>query len=159
MARHRSNKKGYVLVAIILLIVVIAAAFAISQPKSKKPSASQYFIVTHTSSLGTFAEDNKSVNLQTLGLNVTAVGGDATNVQLQCKSQAYALDDYIQTLSKGPPGWDVQIALKGGDYNEPGLYVRLDPQGMFEVNITVSCSETESAVFKVLINPQDVAGV
>jgi hypothetical protein len=124
-----------------------------------QPSASQYFVVTHTSSTGTFTNDNRSVILAILGLNITAVGGDATAVQARCKSQANPVDDYINNLTKGPPGWDLQVALTGGDYNYMGLHLLQNRQGMFQVDVTISCNEALTATIPVLINPNDITNL
>jgi len=162
--RKRSNRNKYLLIGLLLMLVIIiaiVAALSMNGAVGEKPLASSYFIVTNTTSAGEFhGAHNESVTLTTLGLNVTAIGGDATAVQLRCTSQAYPMDDYIQTLKKGPPGWDVQITLAGGDTSTGnyyhGLPLELDENGFFEAEVTVSANEVQSSVFTVLISPKDI---
>ena len=156
--RRRSNRNKYLLIITLILVVVVIAAFALSTnpTSSQKPSASEYFIVTHTTSAGSFSADNKTVVLTTLGLNITAVGGDATDIQVQCASQADRGDDYLQRLAEGPPGWDLPIALAGGDYNYKGWSLRLNDQGFFTVKVTISCNEAETGTITVNLNPNDI---
>lgn len=156
MPKRRSNRNKYILAAILLLAIVIVAAFALSQTKSRRPLASEYFIVTHTLSTGEFSNQNRTFTITTLGLNVTAVGGDATDVYVRCTSQAEPENDYIKNLTKGPPGWDLPVVLSGGAYNFHGLSVRLNDQGMFSANVTVACNEAEAAAITVLMNPEDL---
>ena len=160
MPKHKSNRNKYLLIVVLLLIVAIVLAVAVTQTNSKKPLASQYFIVTHTVSAGEFSTtDNETVVLTTLGLNITAVGGDATAVQVRVSSQANPIDDYLDSLPKGPPGWDMSITLVGGTMNFRGLQRSLNSQGMFKVDVTISCNEATRAVIPVLINPNDVIPV
>ena len=161
MTRHRSNRNKYLFIAILLLVAVIVAALAFNQTSSsKKPSANQYFIVSHTTSTGEYlTSDNKTFRIATLGLNVTAVGGDATNIQIKCTSQAYRVDDWLENLTKGPPGWDIPVVLVGGDYNYQGATVKMNGQGVFSFNVTISCDQVEEAKIPVLINPEDIVPV
>ena len=161
MTRHRSNRNKYLFIAILLLVAVIVAALAFNQTSSsKKPSANQYFIVSHTASTGEYlTSDNKTFRLTTLGLNITAVGGSATNVYVKCNSQAEPESDYLVNLNKGPPGWDIPVVLVGGLYNYRGLSLRMNNQGMFALNVTISCDQVQSAKIPVLINPEDLIPV
>jgi len=157
--KRRSNRNKYLLVAILLLAIVIVAAFALSQTKSRRPSAGEYFVVTHTLSTGEFSNQNRTFTIATLGLNITAVGGDATDVYVRCTSQAEPENDYLTKLNKGPPGWDLPVVLAGGEFNFRGLSLRLNDQGMFSTNVTVACNEVEAAAITVLINPEDLVNV
>lgn len=167
MRRRRSNRNKYLLIGLLLLVVMIvavAAAFSMGGTVAKKPLASDYFIVTHTASTGTFyGAHNQTVVLASLGLNVTAIGGAATAVQVTCESQVDPMDDYIQALNKGPPGWDIAITLGGQDTVNGGVYsglpLNLNANGMFEAEVTVSCNEVQRSTFTVLINPNDIVGV
>jgi hypothetical protein len=166
MRKRRSNRNKYLLIGLLSLIVIVIAAiaaFSMGGAIGKKPLASDYFIVTHTESAGTFhGAHNESVTLTTLGLNVTAIGGDATAVSVRCASQVNAIDDYNQTLHKGPPGWDIPVQLAGSPTTGGtfyGLPLDLDDKGMFEVEVTVNCNEVQSSVFTVLINPKNIIGV
>lgn len=155
MPRRKSNRNKYALVAVILFAVVVVSAIVVSITQSRKPSASEYFTITHTKSIGTF-RDNTTVTLKILGLNITAVGGDATNPQLLCESQAYPLDDsYNGTLVKGE-SWDYQIELTGGDYQTHGLTVYLNNENMFEVEVQIGSKECELGTISVALDPKNI---
>jgi len=156
MPRRNSNRNKYVLVAVFLFAVVVVSAIVVSITQSRKPSASEYFTITHTASIGTFSGDNTTVNLKIMGLNITAVGGDATNPQLLCDSQAYPIDDvYNGTLAKGQ-SWDYQIELVGGEYQTHGLTAYLNDKGMFEVEVQIGSKECELSTITVALDPKDI---
>ena len=161
MPRRKSNRNKYVLVAVFLFAVVVVSAIVVSITQSRKPSASEYFTITHTASIGTFSGDNTTVNLKIMGLNITAVGGDATNPQLLCDSQAYPIDDVYNNnatngvLAKGQ-SWDYQIELVGGEYQTHGLTVYLNDKGMFEVEVQIGSKECELGTITVALDPKDI---
>jgi len=156
MPRRKSNRNKYALVAVFLFAVVVVSAIVVSITQSRKPSASEYFTITHTRSVGSFSGENTTVTLRILGLNITAVGGDATNPQLLCDSQAYPLDDsYNGTLAKGQ-SWDYQIELTGGDYQTHGLIVYLNNENMFEVEVQIGSKECELGTIIVALDPKDI---
>jgi len=155
MPRRKSNRNRYALVAVFLFAVVVVSAIVVSITQSRKPSASEYFTITHTGSIGTF-RDNTTVTLKILGLSITAVGGDATNPQLLCDSQANPLDDsYNGTLVKGE-SWDYQIELTGGDYQTHGLTAYLNNENMFEVEVQIGSKECELGTITVVLDPKDI---
>jgi hypothetical protein len=157
MRRHRSNRNKYLLIAILLLVVVIVAAFAVFfTAKGEKPLASEYLTVEHTASTAYYSNPSNTTMIFTvLGLNVTAVGGDATGLYVHCKSQADPVDAELEELAKGKT-WDLPITLTGGDYNYRGLQLKKNTQGMLEVDVTVGCNEARSTVISVLVDPKDV---
>ena len=157
MPRRRSNTNKYLLVAILLLVIVIVAAFAASRTGGQKPLASQYLAVAHTASTAYYPSttSNTTIILTVLGLNITAVEGDATAVYVQCRSQAYPADDELASLAKGKM-WDAPITLTGGELRFRGLQVSMNTQGKFEVDVTVSCNEARSATIPVSIDPKDI---
>jgi hypothetical protein len=163
MPKHKSSRNKYVLVAVFLFAVVVVSAIVVSITQSRKPLASEYFTITHTGSIGTF-RDNTTVTLKILGLSITAVGGDATNPQLLCDSQAYPIDDVYNNnatngvLAKGE-SWDHQIELTGGDYQTHGLTVYLNNENMFEVEIQIGSKECEIGTIIVAIDPESIVGV
>lgn len=161
MPRRKSSRNKYALVAVILFAVVVVSAIAVSLTQSRKPSANEYFTITHTASIGTFTGDNTTVALRILGLNITAVGGDATNPQLLCDSQAYPIDDVYNNnvtngvLAKGE-SWDYQIELVGGEYQTHGLAAYLNDKGMFEVEVQIGSKECELGTIIVALDPKDI---
>jgi len=155
MPRRESNRSKYVLVAVFLFAIVVVSAIVVSITQSRKPSASEYFTITHTGSIGTF-RDNRTVTLKILGLDITTVGGDATNPQLLCDSQAYPLDDsYNGVLHKGE-SWDYQIELTGGEYQTHGLTVYLNNENRFEVEVQIGSKECEVGTITVALDPKDI---
>lgn len=155
MPRRKSNRNKYVLVAVSLFAVVVISAIVVSITRSRKPSASEYFTITHTKSLGTF-RDNNTVTLRILGLNITAVGGDASNPQLLVDSQANPIDDsYNGTLTKGQ-SWDYPIELVGGEYQTRGLTLYLNDKGVFEVEVEIGSVECEVGTITVAVDPKDI---
>ena len=155
MPRRKGNRNKYVLVAVFLFAVVVVSAIFVSMTQSRKPSASEYFTMTHTRSIGTF-RDNTTVTLKILGLNITAVGGDASYPQVLCDSQANPIDDsYNGVLAKGQ-SWDYQIELTGGEYQTHGLTVYLNNENMFEVEVQIGSKECELSTITVALDPKDI---
>ncbi|MGA2767674.1 MAG: C39 family peptidase [Candidatus Bathyarchaeia archaeon] len=131
-----------------------------------KLSADQYFIVSSahanegkfpTYSNGTI-RDNTTVLLTLLDLNVTAVGGDAHHVYVRCPSQAFPVDDTVASLPNGTSAHDGAwpIQLVGGDSDFHGLFLDLNDNGMFEVEVRIACDEATLATIPVFINPKDI---
>lgn len=167
MVKHKSNRNAYLLITVVLLLViVIVAAAAVIRTESKKPSASEYLIVSSAhANIGTFPSysngtirDNTTVVLKTLDLNVTAVGGDAHHVYVRCSSQAYPVDDTVASLANGTSAkdgaWPIQ--LTGGDALFNGLGLELNDKGMFEVDVQIACEEATLATITVSIKPKDI---
>jgi hypothetical protein len=157
MRRRKSNRNKYLFIATLLLVIVVIAAFAILfSANGEKPLASQYLSVKHTASQGYYLDlSNTTIVITTLGLNVTAVGGDVTGLQVLCKSQAIPEDAYLDSLAKGKT-WDLPIALTGGNFHYRGLLAKADSQGTLQITVTISCNEARSATVPVTINLSDV---
>lgn len=157
MPRRKSNRKKYLLIATLLLIVVIVAVFAVFRTTGQKPLASEYFTITHTASTAYYPStaSNSTLVLTVLGLNITAVEGDATAVYVQVRSQAYPEDDEISSLTKGK-SWDAPITLTGGVFNYRGLQSTMNTEGKFQVDVTISCNEARRAPIHVLLDPNDI---
>jgi hypothetical protein len=156
MPKSRDRRKTYFYIAMLLFAVVVVSAVIVSQTQSRKPLAKDYFTIVHTRSIGTFYNQNRSVILTILGLNITAVGGDATAPQILCDAQASPVDDvYDGTLAKGK-SWDMPVALTGGDYQSHGLPAEINAQGMFEVEVTIGSQEVQQGDITVLIDPADI---
>lgn len=151
MSKHKSNTSKYVLIAIFLLFVVVISAFAISslnEHAQEKRPASQYLRILHTRSVGTFYNGNQTVELKILGLNITAVGGDATDVQLIMDSQADRTNDYFRNITKGITV-DMQVQLQG-------YVTHVNGQGLFPVEFDISCVQTTLSTITFYINPKDI---
>jgi hypothetical protein len=170
MVKHKSNRNKYLLITVLLLLVIVTVtAVAVMRTDSKKPSASEYFIVLSAhANEGSFLtwpngtiRDNTYVTLKLLDLNVTAVGGDAHNVYVRCSSQANPVDDTVKVLTNGTStkagAWPIQLV--GGDNDFHGISLDLNDNGTFEVDIQIACDEATLATIPVFISPKDIFNV
>lgn len=152
---RRRKKKSHVklmatLLTTTLVIILIAVAIVMNQGNQttqNKPKADKYLKVEHTKSLGRYDSYlGKFEMLSTLGLNITAVGGDASNVTIEQDTA----DDFA-----------IISQIKKGNSSEKELTVNFpledeDGDGLYEVYIEISCTEAERAEVKVLIDPEDL---
>lgn len=148
MPKRGSKQSKYVYAAILILAIVVVSAIVISQIRSSKPQASQYFTISHTASLGEFSNQNRTVNIKILGLNITAVGGDATDVQLTIDAQADQLNDIYPSIPKGTAK-PAEIQLKG-------LVTSLNDDGLFPVEFDISCPQTQLSTITIYLEPKDI---
>lgn len=142
-----SSKAKYVILTLIIVSIIIGAAIIMSLPPKKKPPASQYLHVTHTVSVGEFYDQNTTVKIKILGLNITALE-DAHS--LLVIAQAQPEPEYKDSLAKGET-WSLAIELRG--------LVRHLNEGSFRVEVGISCSEAEPEYVPVYLNPEDIIGV
>ena len=155
--RGRSNKSKYLLGSVVLSVVVIALALGYlyrpNQNQNQKPPASQYLKVANTKSIGEFSNQNKTVLIKTLGLNITAVGGDATSIVVQVASQVDPTNDVWAFLAKGA-SQEAQIRLNG-------YMTVLNDQGKFPVEVDIGCSEAthEAIPITLYLDPKDIVHV
>jgi hypothetical protein len=148
MPKRGSNQRKYAYLAILLFVIVVVSAIVVSQIRSSKPSANQYFTVSHTASLGEFSNENKTVNISVLGLNVTAVGGDATDVQITMDAQADPLTDIYPSIAKGTSK-PAEIQLKG-------YVTSLNDDGLFPVEFDIGSLEVQTSTFTIYIDPKEI---
>jgi hypothetical protein len=149
MPRHKSNKGKYLFIAIVALIIVIIAAFALTQtPVGRKPAASQYFKIVHSASLAENVTGNGNVLLKTLGINITAVEGDATDVQITMDSQANYLNDIYPSIPNGTTK-PAQIELQG-------YLTTLNDNGLYPVEFDIVCPQADMSTITLYLNPKDI---
>jgi hypothetical protein len=149
MPRHKSNKGKYLFVAIVALIIVIVAAFALTQtPVGSRPTASLYFKIVHTASLAENVTGNKSVLLKTLGINITAVEGDATDVQVTIDSQANNLNDIYPSIPNG--------TTKPAEIELQGYLTTLNDNGLYPVEFDIVCPQADLSVITLYLSPKDI---
>jgi hypothetical protein len=129
---------------------VVVSAIVVYQMRGK-PSATEFFKVSHTASIGEFSNGNKTVNIKILGLNISAVGGDATDVQLIIDAQSDPLNDFYASISKGTSK-SAEIQLKG-------YLTTLNDDGLFPVEFDIGCLETQTTTFTIYIDPQSIHAV
>lgn len=160
MRKTKKGSKGkakYVVFAFIIAIIIIIAVVAIPNLAEKPlPLASEYLDVSHTKSIGEFSSNNRTVRITTLGLNVTAIGGDALSIIIIVRSQSEELGPEIGPpptgiLKKGET-WDIPILLKG---YVTGLIQKND-ESVFPVEIQIGCQETLEEKITLYIKPEDI---
>jgi hypothetical protein len=151
MPRRGSNQRKYAYVAILLFVIVVVSAIVVSQIRSSRPSAIQYFTASHTASIGQFSSGNRSVNIVILGLNISAVGGDATDVQIYMDAQADPLNDAYPNIPRG--------TSKGVEIQLTGYLTSLNDDGLFPVEFDIGCLEALTSTFTIYIDPKDIHGM
>jgi len=138
--------------AIAIAIIVIFASALRIQNNRWKPPASEYLKVEHTKSLGVFYNNNKTVNIKELGLRITAVGGDATNVLITGLSTQGEEYPYIEFLHKGESK-EITVQLRS-------YFTSLNETiGLFPVELTIGCSEALPSDITIYLNPEDIVGL
>lgn len=148
MPKHRSKQSKYVYAAILILAIVVVSAIVVSQTRSSKPQARQYFTISHTASLGEFFDGNKTLSVKILGLNIKAVGGDATDVQITIDAQTDQLSDIYPSIPKGTTQ-PAEIQLRG-------YVTSLNDSGLFPVEFDISCPEAQLSTITIYLDPKDV---
>ena len=161
MRKTKKGSKGkakYVvfafIIAIIIIIIIVAVVAAPNQ--SKTPLTSEYLKVSHTKSIGEFSNNNKTVRITALGLNVTAIAGDAHTITIIVDSQPEGSEDGF-----GPP--DTYI-LKKGESWLPGIQlngyvtdlIQKDGEPVFPLEIQIGCHETREEKITLYIKPEDI---
>jgi len=146
-SRHSSNAK-YIILALFLVLILTGVVIVINMPK-KKPLAHDYLHVVPTLSVGEF-DDQKTVIIKTLGLNITAVGGDAYDIIVTISSQEEP--EWREFLPKGET-WSAGFTLQGL------RSVLNKTDGLFHVQIGIKCAETEPEYMWLRLKPQDIIPV
>ena len=151
--RSINKKKALVLLAIAAAATIITFS-AMKNPNNQnvqqKPPASEYLKVEHIGSIGEFYNKNRTVDIKELGLRVTALGGNATNIiitGLSTESEDYPC---IQNLSMGESK-ELDIQLKS-------YVTSLNDEGLFPLELTIGCSEATPSDITIYLKPEDIKG-
>jgi hypothetical protein len=155
MPKRKGQNTKYLVLGVILLIVIVGVAVTLSYRPTAKPRATQYLEVSHTRSIGKLYDQNRTAVLTILGLNITAIGGDAHNIIIEMDSQADPTNDFLDVLPNGT-SWDHQISLQSALGGVQGLETVLNEQGKFPVEITIGCAEATVETVTVFIDPKDI---
>lgn len=152
--KKQSRSKYVWIFALITLIVVIVVAVTVTYQSQPLPRVSEYLRLSHTKSLGKFHSSNL-VEITSLGLNITAVGGDASSIVIQVDegNQRYPENDVIKEVKKGE-SYEHVIELEG-------CILPLE-NGKCTVHIDISCVETGASKHELIpleILQQDIVGV
>lgn len=135
------------------MIIIVAAAIRNQyRPKNtEKPSASEYLKVEHIGSIGTFYNNNRTVDISELGLKITAIGGNATAILITDLPTANEEEyPYIDFLEQGTSK-ELTILIKS-------YVTSLNEEGLFPLDLTIGCNEAEPAEITIYLDPNDVVG-
>lgn len=147
--KGKSIGKYSAILVIAIVVIIIGILVAVNNSNRKRPPVSQYLEITHTISIGEFYNQNRTVKITYLGLNITAVGGNAQDIIIIVKSELEP--EWIGFLAKGEswePG-DGAILLQG--------YVTgLNEDGLFPVEIRIGCAEAIKEDVTIYLKPEDI---
>jgi hypothetical protein len=149
--RSKTKRNILITVAVAIAITLIVASALRNQNSSQKPPASEYLKVEHTRSLGEFFNNGKTVNIKELGLRITAVGGDATNILitgLRTQGEEYPSIDFLRK------GESKEITVQLSSY----VTSLNETIGLFPVNFTIGCSEASASDITIYLKPDDIEG-
>lgn len=154
-AKKSKMKRNLLILLTIAVVISIIVASAIRNQNtqgSQKPPASEYLKVEHIGSIGEFSNNNRTVNIKELGLNITAVGGNATNILITGLSTQGEEYPYIAFLRKGESK-EITIQLRS-------CVISLnETTGLFgPVEFTIGCSEASPSDITIYLRPEDIAG-
>ena len=118
--KRRTKTKYVVLAAATALVVVVAAVIISYWPRTPPQKVSDYLKITYGKSLGVFDPNRTNatyVTISNLGLNITAVGGEANSILIQVDEGRMIDPDQEEgvvyhTLPKGQT-WNPAILLDG----------------------------------------------
>jgi len=148
--KRQKERRKYALITLIISVfvalIVISSLNQPIQPTVQKPPVTEYLQIQHTKSIGERkTADNRTILIKTLGLKITAVRGDATNIAIDVPG---AQDiEYIEKISKGETR-EIQILSQG-------YLVELDENGVFPITFDAWSSEAEAAPVTVYARPED----
>jgi hypothetical protein len=149
-AKKSKTKRNLLLVLTVIVAIIVIMTSAIRH-HSQKPSASDYLKVEHIGSLGEFYNNNKTVNIKELGLRITAVGGDATNILitgLSTPGEEYPLIDFLRK------GESKEITVQLRSY----ITSLNETIGLFPVELTIGCLEASPSDIIIFLKPEDIKG-
>jgi len=150
--RSKTKRNILIMLTIAIATTIIVASALRNQNSSQKPLASEYLKVEHTKSLGVFYNNNKTVDIRELGLRITAVGGNATNIlitNLPTQGEDYPSIDFLR---KGESK-DITVQLRS--------YITSlnETIGLFPVELTIGCSEASASDITIYLKPEDIKGL
>jgi hypothetical protein len=156
----RQRKRGrtkYVAFAVALVAVAAVAVawyVVVLSPQPIRPRATEYLRVVHSVSLGEFALPDASVlYLKQVGIDVTAVGGEASSILLDVEALIPGGEgdyNYYDFLAQNET-WSAAIPLSN-------MYLELDPTtGTYPFEILhVNVHEAESENLTLHISPDKI---
>jgi len=129
------------LATVMIVLIVLSVLYETSRPRVPRKPASEYFRFSKALAMATPTDEtNRSIMISAVNFNITAVGGNATNVYA-FPSQGYVrIDDtpYFEEILQG------QYARVIVEYRYKVLSTRKD-EG-YPVLFRISCKEAEGSV-------------
>jgi hypothetical protein len=150
-AKNGKGKYFLILAFILLVLFAVLIVFSIKNNTSKPTSnvkAGEYLQIVHTKSIGEFYNNRRTVKITELGLDITAVKGDAHSIIIYVDTQVDISNDVYKYIAKGET---LSITVKLNGY-----ITSLNPEGKFPVTVGVSCSEAAYDEITLLIDPDDI---
>ena len=151
--RH-TNKVVYAIPILAVISIIVVAALITSEPKTWK--VSEILEITHTASLaiatGRPPNQNESILIKTLGLKITAVGGDAHSIIVIISSLSQREEPPVNPFLRRGETWDLPIELLS-------YPTRLNEDGFYPVKISVTCieaAEDEDKDITIFLKPEDL---
>lgn len=155
-SKAKNSKGVYILAFAFIMLGLLAAIMIFSTSNSNnnsttnKVKAGEYLRVTHSVSMGEFFNNGKNVKITELGLNITAVMGDAHSIIVYVDTQADISNDVYKFIGKGET---LPISVKLNGY-----VTGLNAEGKFPVTVGLSCSEAVYDEITILIDPTEIIG-
>lgn len=147
MKKRRSGKNKYLFIALTLFIVLILLAIFSFNAQESRMKAGKYLHVAHTKSIGNFYNNGKTLVIKELGLNITAVHGDAHDIIIIVDSQVDIANDVYSFIGENETR-SISVRLKG--------YTTSLNNGKFPVEIGISCREVSPDDIIIYVDPSDV---
>lgn len=153
-SKAKNSKGVYILAFAFILLGLLAAIMIFSTSNSNnnnttnKVKAGEYLHITHTKSMGEFLYGGKAVMITELGLNITAVMGDAHSIVVQVDGQADPSADVYKFIGKGET-LSISVKLKP-------TTIELNAEGKFSIEVDISCSEALHDQIPLLIDPTEI---
>jgi hypothetical protein len=152
--RTSSNKTKYVMaVSLVALASLVTWSIIATNHPTAKPKASEYLQVIAMSggSVGDYGPKNETVTIKILGLNITAIGGDARSIIVIVASQIEpevgpSPPDYFLPQNQS---WQAVILLQG-------LHSHVNDDGLFPVLVSIKCTETDPSDIWLYLKPEDI---
>jgi hypothetical protein len=147
MPKRKHTKRYIAIITALAILVTLVIFSSLSQKSKPKPPANEYLKVQHTRSIATtYTEDNKTIIIKTLGINITAIGGDDHYVIIDVGSQ----DPKIITEILNGTTLDYPI-------DQVSIPTELDTdKGVYLISIEIQCQEAEHASLLIEARPQDI---
>jgi len=154
--RKKSHAKPIAVLLIVMFTLVIIIAVALNksnQSNQNKPPADKYLKIQHTKSIGEFYGDqNSSVLIKILGLNITALGGNAYDIWIDLGTPQSDTEYPYAHVSDLPKGNSTEVQITTSYSTEL-------ENGFFPVYIDVWCNEAKIASVLLLLNPNDIVHI